>query len=270
MTPVPLAYKYVAMAVMLAEINYCASRLHLPMDLPVKESDIRIAMIPNPRVRSNLQHRPTEYGFAGRIDTQNYTFSFPAGIFSHPSPGKLRYITRMDTGSQVYSTTKTQGDLPTHEFLPQLVGIHTTIDTNGAYQIATNWLMAVDVDVQRLEKEQPLTVKRLSWSYTPLPIFEVSWGGKPAVSIWIAGDTKDLLHLRQEDDSYSRRPFVLIKEMDKLLAIPDEEFLKYSPLEKSNLVARFAAVTYPAFTNELHGSLFQTNTPAETKVPAKQ
>jgi hypothetical protein len=32
--------------------------------------------------------------------------------------------------------------------------------------------------------------------------------------------------------------------MDKLLAISNEEFLKYSPLERSNLVTRFAAVDY--------------------------
>ncbi len=58
--------------------------------------------------------------------------------------------------------------------------------------------------------------------------------------------------------------------MDKLLAIPDEEFLKYSPQEKSNLVARFSAVTYPPITGESHGSLTQTNAPVQTNLPAKE
>ena len=266
MTPLPLAYKYVAIAVMLAEINHSANRLHLPMDLPVKNSDIRAARVSDPRVRSRSEHRPTEYGFSGFIDTEKYSFSFPAGLFKHPSPGKLRYIIRLDSGYQAYSTTKTQSDLPTLEFLPQLVGIHSTIDTNEAYQIATNWLMAIDVDVQRLEKEQPLIVEHQSLrDYGPLPLFKVSWGKDeiPAVSVLIAGNTKDLLRLRQEDDSYSRRPFTLIKDMDKLLAIPDEEFLKYSPEEKSNLVARFAAVTYPP-------SLTQTNVPVQTNSPPQK
>jgi hypothetical protein len=57
------------------------------------------------------------------------------------------------------------------------------------------------------------------------------------------------LKLRQEDDSYSKRPAALIKDMDKLLAIPDEEFLKYSPTERSNLIVRFAAVHYPPLDN---------------------
>jgi hypothetical protein len=281
MTPVPLAYKYVAVAVMLAEINYCASRLHLPIDLPVKESDIRVAMVYNPSVHSRLQHRPIEYGFSGRIDTSKYTFSFPAGGFLHPNPGKLRFIIRLDNGYEAYSTTKIQGDLPTREFLPQLVGVHSTIDTNDAYRIATNWLTAIDVDVQQLQKENPVTVKQqFLTDYGPLPIFDVRWGAgredkwghpkSPVVDITIAGDTRDLLHLRQNDDSYSKRPFVLIKDMDKLLAIPDAEFLKYSALERSNLVARFSAVTYHVSTNELHSLLSQTNASAGTNRPAKQ
>ncbi len=116
MTPLRLAYKYVAIAVMMAEINHCAIWLHLPMDLRVKNSDIRVARVSDPRIRSRSEHRRTEYGFSGLIDTEKYLFSFPAGIFSHPSPGKLRFITRLDRGYQAYSTTKIQGDLPTMIF----------------------------------------------------------------------------------------------------------------------------------------------------------
>ncbi len=52
------------------------------------------------------------------------------------------------------------------------------IGTNEAYQIATNWLTAIDVDVQRLEKEQPVKVTRESWAGNPLPIFDVKWDAK--------------------------------------------------------------------------------------------
>jgi len=65
------------------------------------------------------------------------------------------------------------------------------------------------------------------------------------IDIQISGATGELLKLRQEDDSYSKRPASLIKDMDKLLAIPDEEFLKMSPLEQNSLIVRFAAVHYP-------------------------
>jgi hypothetical protein len=53
----------------------------------------------------------------------------------------------------------------------------------------------------------------------------------------------------------------LIKDLDKLLAISDEEFLKYSPLERSNLVVRFAAVHYPPLDNQLHGATNAVSSP---------
>jgi len=53
----------------------------------------------------------------------------------------------------------------------------------------------------------------------------------------------------------------LIKDVDKLLAISDEEFLKYSDEEKSNLVVRFSAVAYPVSTNASLHLLSQTNAP---------
>jgi hypothetical protein len=158
------------------------------------------------------------------------------------------------------------------DYQRQLAGIPSTMNTNDAYRIATNWLMAIDVDVQKLEKEHPATVEQMvPRDLGPLPIFEVYWGerGRSKVSVRIAGDTKDLLHLRQNDDSYSKRPFALIKDMDKLLAIPNEEFLKYSPMERSNLVARFAAVHYLASTNELKNLLSQTNAPPATNAPGQ-
>jgi hypothetical protein len=84
-----------------------------------------------------------------------------------------------------------------------------------------------------------------------LPIFDVIWGDRrhPVIDIKISGVNGELLELRQEDDSYSRRPADLIRNLNKLLAIPDEEFLKYTPEQRSNLVSEFAAVHYPPITN---------------------
>jgi phosphatidylglycerol:prolipoprotein diacylglycerol transferase len=59
-------------------------------------------------------------GFAGRIDTSTYSFSFAKS-------GRLRFITRLKSGFQAYSTTKVQGKLETTEFLPQLAGIPAVI-----------------------------------------------------------------------------------------------------------------------------------------------
>jgi len=78
MTPVPLAYKYVATVVMLLEINYCASRLHLTLDLPVRVEDVNSNFIVHPKVM----------GFQGRLNTQKYTFVFAKS-------GRLRFIVEL-------------------------------------------------------------------------------------------------------------------------------------------------------------------------------
>jgi hypothetical protein len=71
----------------------------------------------------------------------------------------------------------------------------------------------------------------------------------PAISVFIDGTTCQFVHIRQEEDSWSRRPNALIKDMQKLLAIPDGEFLNYTLEQRSDLVSQFAAVHYVPTTN---------------------
>lgn len=268
MAPAPLAYKFVATTLMLAEVNYCATRLKLPINLPVKEQDLVKIMVFNPKTGGRA---------LARLDTTNFSFSFG-------KPGRLIFVTRLEQGYQALSTTRRQGRLPTVQFLPQLLGVPSVIDTNGAYHLASNWLASIDVDVARLEREYPPVstqwVLEGKGPKGPVPVFSVDWGETsgldgpaynirgPAIRVLIAGDTKDLLYLRQEPNSppvpqsafrdpktvkalfeqnisFSRRP-ALIKDLDKLLAISDEEFLKYTLLERSNLVARFAGIDHSA------------------------
>ncbi|MEJ0088361.1 MAG: hypothetical protein WDM80_01175 [Limisphaerales bacterium] len=227
---------------MLAEINFCANRLQLPVKLPVEKQDIRREMVFAPR----------KMVFAGRLDTSEYSFSFARS-------GRLRFITKLDNG---------RGDKTLREYLEGLAKIKSTINTTDAYRIATNWCAAMEIDLPRLEREHPPIVRQqafVPWegsgntnAEVPLPIFDVKWGdwAGPVIDIQISGATGELLILRQEDVSYSKRPASLINDMDKLLAIPDEEFLKMSPLEKSDLVIRFAAIHYSAMDNSSHD---QTN-----------
>jgi hypothetical protein len=57
--------------------------------------------------------------------------------------------------------------------------------------------------------------------------------------IYISAATGDRVQLSNEISSSSNRK-PLIKNVGALLAISDEEFSKYSPTERSNLVVRFA------------------------------
>jgi hypothetical protein len=229
--PLTLAYKCVAVAAMLAEINFCADRLHLPVKLPIEKKDIQREMVFLPR----------NHVFAGRIDADGYVFSFA-------KTGRLRFIVNLK-----YE----RGDKPLRPYLEELANVPTTIDTKGALRLATSWLSALDVDLDRLEREHPSSVRQASfrsWAEdgkpsrdVSLPIFDVKWGDwdKPAVDVQVSGSTGELIKLRQEDVSYSRRPEVLIKNADELLAIRDEDYAKYSALDQSNLVMHFESVQYP-------------------------
>lgn len=60
------------------------------------------------------------------------------------------------------------------------------------------------------------------------------------MKVSIYGPTKELLYIRQEDDSFSRRPTGLVKDEEALLKIPDSEFLKYSESQLEDLLVRHA------------------------------
>src|SRR5207253_152044 len=135
-------------------------------------------------------------------------------------------------GAQALTTRTARRSLPLTKYVQQLAGKPSKIDTNGAYHLTRDWLASIEVDLPALEKAHPWKAEqwflkgRFLRGPKPVPVFDVKWGNwaMPTVSVMIAGDTKEILNLRLEDDSYSKRPVALIKDLDKLLAISDEEF----------------------------------------------
>jgi hypothetical protein len=217
-----LAYKYVATAAMIAEINYCAGKLHLPVDQSNTQREFRSEEVAPPNIMA----------FGGRFDTDHYSFCFG-------ETGRLRFITKLHPFGNVTIHQRNQMLLDS--------GLNSLISTNGAYELATNWLNAISVDVSSLEITNAVHIRQQMATLTDdtkvlLPLFNIAWGDvfDPQVTIEIDGRNKELLSLRLEYDSFSNRPISLIKNRDELMAIPDSVFLKYSPLEKSNLVVRFS------------------------------
>jgi hypothetical protein len=217
-----LAYKYVAVAVMLAEANFLSDRLQLPIGHPIHEYNLSRQLVFDPIVFSAL-------GAGGRIDTDQYAFSFVKArryiIKLHSFEGK-----NMADENEILSRGTSQ------------------IDTNGAYLLASNWLSLIQVDVRELEKTNYAEVRQRFYygamGQIKLPVFEVRWGDwqAPKIEVSIDGRTKEIVYIRQEDDSFSRRPEELIKNLDRLLEITDEDFQKFSDLQRSNLVAEYAVV----------------------------
>lgn len=249
-----LAFKYVAVAVMMAEVNYFGQQLHLNGRFP---TDIYGTTMRNAADFGSL-------GYGGRIDTPGYSFGFG-------DRGERRFITKLED-NRYQSMGLYRGNESMKEFMNRFSRIKSAINTNDAYRLATNWLVAIGMDLPALEKAQPVTIQQQFYQSdqgdeVPCPLFYVEWGkwkvdelghpqDGPAVKVMISGINGDLLSFRIENGAYSKRPLVLIRDIDKLRAIPDSEFLKYSSAERSNLVVRFSAISYS-----------QTNTLAQSHAP---
>ena len=200
-TPAPpkhLAYKFVGLAALLAEANFNAERLDLPVHRPIQESQLTSKSILEPGIYRN---------FGGRVGAGGYSFSEQDRL-------RARIVGREDSITEEVFRSK------------------PLITTNEAYQLAAGWLRAIDVDVRELEKTNKVEVRQQIWLYggkqVLTPIFQVRWGTweEPKVDVILDGRTKNLNQLRQNDESFSRRPAELIKNLPELLAIPDDEFLR--------------------------------------------
>ena len=205
---------------MLLEAQHSAQILHLPLELLHQETTH--AVVFDPRIQ----------GFAGRVNASKYSFIFFGS-------GRLHYI--------LLSPEKSDEQL-------HLYDAPATISTNDAYRLASNWLAAISVDVSRLESNAPVGVRQkfrykrdnIPLMETPkpdepvnlLPVFEVKWGDWWRPKVYVIVDGKgELVALRQEDDSYSKRPILLSSnEIHQLEAIPDADFAKFSESDRRKLV----------------------------------
>lgn len=257
-----LQYRSVMIHKMLNEANYFADKLRLPTKRPMVLTDVQFPIILNPWfgiIREPLNHgywpqntfsnrifdasipretrlRALEMGIKGTIETSNFFFSF--------DNGQLWELMRLsEHGVEYYSKS-----------LEKLVGTQSLIDTNGAYQLATQWLAAVDVDMVALNKLK-WTVNQLHYkalgttNFVDLPLYYVDFGiehysardnmhafDEPLISVEILGTTKELQNLEIKDLSYSRRPLLIITNALDLIRTPNlpMKHFENSPASKTN------------------------------------
>lgn len=240
-----LAWRAAVVQKMLEEANWTAARLNLPLKRPIQAIDIRDEYISSPwfsllhdtnwfpdtvfgthicdtNIPREQRLQALKVGTSGRINAANFEFGF--------EQGRLCRITRMDDSETEYYARR----------LDELVGKPSLIDTNGAYQLATQWLAAVDMDMPALNKLK-WTVNQLHYkargatNYVTLPLYYVDFGNRhyPAhgnlhaydeslVSVEILGTTKELQDLEFTHElSLSRRPLLLITNILELNRIPN-------------------------------------------------
>jgi hypothetical protein len=208
--------------------------LVFPVEQPVALENLGTKFVSDPWIA----------GFGGTLETKDYSFIF------HKS-GILRRIQPIHPFEQI----------PLRQLQWRQSRMTSLINTNKAYQITTNWLLAISVDLLSLENKFPPSVDQRffypdsnSLDDPPdkrkriilLPIYHVYWGDKenPAVLVSIFGPTKEMLGIFQNDYSFSRRPRDLLRDISNLLAIDDGEFSQYFSEQRNDLIGRFTSICF--------------------------
>lgn len=228
-----LAYKFVATMLMLVEVNLFCDRTEILHDRSFNQSDVRTGSHIGP---------PNLTGFSGSILTDDFFFGFGSG---HLANFRKRGFMPADSDQAVRKRNIELSKMP------------SLIDEQGAYQLATNWLAALEIDVSTVEKKYRREI--IQWRFYPngvneeslmLPVYQVEWRGnilrsrpgveRAVVTVTVFGATKQLVDFSVLDDSLFLRPRIQIEELKKLVDLSDEQFLRLSTQEKSNLVVRAA------------------------------
>jgi hypothetical protein len=277
-----LAWQASVKRTMLVEANWLANRLNLPIRRPIYTTDIQDWLVLSPwnlvLPRYPVWFPDTVFGtdlyntnfprlqrilalkFAlnGYITTPPYSFSF--------SNGRVDDIVRLDPNESNRYEDRFAEVMRQPSFHPSLA------KTAEAYQLATQWLAAVDVNLDMLEKSRlPHPVRQeeyqLPGASDPQPVNFVAWGTNyyagyyiyktwhtnewhPSVMVEI-GPHNELLELYVGDSTFFRNPPTLIpsKTVWRLVHTPDppvdqllnpeimREFI-LTPEEASNCVYR--------------------------------
>jgi hypothetical protein len=176
----------VFVALMISDSTEIAARMQLPLDLPSDARQIN-ARVTSPLVIPML-------GVGGVFETTNW-------VFSYPSSGKLGYIIRKQPGFWRTADPAAYRALAVPE---------SAIDTNQALKLAVKWLVALSVDVPRLQSECSVRVEPKRVLAMWIPEYTVIWSrhSQTKASIIFLEPGEQLWQLRVEDHSYLKRPSI--------------------------------------------------------------
>lgn len=238
MNPLSLnfAYKFVAFVLMLGEINSFYRRTGLEPEAAYTIPMIREGSHVGPAMAPEI---------SGSVLTDRYFFGFGRGHLAnfYERPFKTR------SGKNVQGWNK------------ELAGLSSQMGTNGAYELATNWLRASGVSLPALQANYRLNM--FQWRYypdgpdapaVPLPVYQVEWRGQilrsvtresAVVSVIVFGATKQVVEHHILDDALFSNPPVRITNRESLLAVVDAEFQLLNDAQKSELIAKFGFTNSP-------------------------
>ena len=221
------AYQMEAFRLVLQEANNVAKELALCEQLPIRGEDATEAFIP-------------QFGIAwvkkavGTITTQNYCYSVSID-------DKFCYLKKTHLAEEC------------QKYQEQYTWPKRRMDTKEAYQLATQCLMAVSMDVKALNRDLHLIIKPDDdYIRSPpgkfVPVYDVTWCKKwkgipgvdfsnppkwdPVASVRLFAPTKTLLELRVEDPKYILRPPLVFTNLAYLLSQTNTPALPHVPAKQ--------------------------------------
>lgn len=241
---------------MLAKANWVADRLNLPIQRPIQESDVRPSLIGTADFRvlcaspswipqsiygtnicntniSRLQRiLALQIGIGGTLDTPDFEFTF--------ENGQIAEIVRQNISLDKNYTDRLAQIMSAPHVHPALA------KTDEVYHIATNYLAAVGINLDMLEKSR-LSHPVRQEEYQPdgasdsVPVYIVAWGTNfysidyiyhywhtnqwhPAVTVEL-GPHNELLEMYVGDPSFFRDPPTVIPSSTcwRLVHTPDPQ-----------------------------------------------
>lgn len=210
------AYKAAALQLMVGQANFTAQQLDLKEPLPIV-----ISVGTNKSEKSEVT--PPPWGIGGMIVALNYNFDFRKGYLF--SVSKMKWL------GKVYPPVTNTLELANQTSL---------LDTNSAYQLATQFLAKISVDVPKLERKyspiifQPSEKRQFGEGDSNnviIPLFLIGWesqrqlsmnrlqrpGGLDPVFVEILGTTKELLSLHIRDTNFFLQPPLILTNAGELL-----------------------------------------------------
>jgi hypothetical protein len=195
-------YSIKALTFMLQDANVIASQLKLDESFPINSSSlIRQFVCPFAMSQS--------WKAVGSMVTSNYAYFFSKG-------NKFSYLNDVHEEQKI-------GQWQEQYYWPI-----SKLDNHSAYQLATQWLSTVLVDVDGLNRECRVhiyarTPQGLQAGANFLPLYMVYWVKKSpqsgsVASVELFAPTKTLLQLRVEDPKYILRPPLEIQNLEYLLS----------------------------------------------------
>lgn len=204
------AYTREARRLLLEEAIQVARELSLPEELPLQEDLVTFTVIP--------------FGMAyidksvGSVESRHYHYMVHNGWKFN----QLLIVNWSTVCANYARNYRWQSD---------------RLDTNAAYNLATQWLAAVSMDVAGLNRDCVVHTapashwNRFRWkppftNATFTPIYSVDWiprqstNNQLAATVELFAPDKTLLNLRVEDPKYILRKPVRFTNLDKLLANP--------------------------------------------------